>query len=131
MSDQKLWVMVVDDDELNREIVAKNLNKKGFQVICAPGGEEGMEILRFCTPDCIILDLLMPKVHGHAFLSWLRKKNQTLPVVIMSGVKDPAVQATLEKLGISGWLGKPIRSDEVEAEIFKALGPESAEEKTA
>ena len=108
MPDRKIWVLVVDDNEFIRKTTGKLLRKKGFEIILAENGEEAMGHIELCTPDCIVLDLIMPKVHGHGFLTWLRKKNKTLPVIVMSGIEQrPDLVSTMEKLGIAGWVSKP------------------------
>ncbi len=123
MHDRKIWVLVVEDEEMPRKIVAKQLHDNGFEVICAENGEVAMEIIRYCTPDCILLDMLMPKMHGHAFLMQLRQKNQSLPVIVMSAIESkPDLVATMESLGIVGWLSKPFDSEKILKLIMTAVG---------
>ena len=123
MHNRKIWILVVEDEETLRKIVANQLHDNGFEVICAENGEVAMEIVRYCTPDCILLDMLMPKMHGHAFLTQLRQKNQSLPVIVMSAIESkPDLVATMESLGIVGWLSKPIDSEKVLKLIMTAVG---------
>lgn len=123
MHDRKIWVLVVEDEETSRKIVANQLHDNGFEVICAENGEVAMEIIRYSTPDCILLDMLMPKMHGHAFLAQLRQKNQSLPVIVMSAIEStPDLVATMESLGIVGWLSKPFDSEKVLKLITTAVG---------
>jgi len=125
MPDRKIWVSIVDDNVVARKTTGKLLSKKGFEIIFAEDGEKAMKIIEFCTPDCILLDLVMPKVHGHAFLLWLRKKNQTLPVIILSAIEEqPDLVSTLEKLGIEGWISKPCNPQEATRMIMKAIEPD-------
>jgi len=123
MHDRKIWVLVVEDEKTSRKMVANQLHDNGFEVICAENGEVAMEIIRYCTPNCILLDMLMPKMHGHAFLTQLRQINQSLPVIVMSAIESkPDLVATMESLGIVGWLSKPIDSEEVLKLIMTAVG---------
>ena len=123
MSETKKWVMIIDDASASRKITANYLHKNGFQVILAEDGEQASNILKYCTPDCILLDIVMPKMHGHAFLSQLRENNKELPVIVISAVKDqPALVATMEKLGITGWFQKPNNSEEVTKRIREVVG---------
>jgi len=109
MSDRRIWVLVVDDNYSSRKLLAAKLHRDGFQVLLGEDGERAIEIIKFCTPDCILLDILMPKMHGHAFLTKIREKNKNLPVIIMSGIeKKPELVATMENLGIDGWFTKPL-----------------------
>jgi DNA-binding response OmpR family regulator len=84
----KIWILIVEDDITSRMMLANQLHKKGFEVICAEDGEQAVEIIKYCVPDCILLDLIMPRMHGHAFLTLLRENDRTLPVIIMSTIED-------------------------------------------
>ena len=125
MGDYKKLILVVEDDYTSRTEIATMLYKKGMNVISAENGEEATKILKTCQPDCILLDLLMPKMHGHAFLSWLRKTDRDLPVIIMSAVEtQPDLFAAVQKLGISGWASKPFRHKKIMNLITQAVEPE-------
>lgn len=118
MADERIWILIVEDDTTSRKILANQLHKKGFEVVCAEDGEQAVEIIKYCTPDCIVLDLVMPKMHGQAFLSLLREKNQTLPVIVMSALENkPDIVATMGKIGIQGWMSKPVDPREVAVKI--------------
>jgi len=125
MPDRKIWVLIVDDNLIVRKTSGKLLRKEGFEIILAENAEKAMGFIELCTPDCILLDVLMPKVHGHAFLSWLRKINRTLPVIVVSGIEQqPALVSAIEKLGIAGWVSKPSNPKEVAKMIRKAVESE-------
>ncbi|MFC1891922.1 response regulator transcription factor [Thermodesulfobacteriota bacterium] len=125
MGNGKKWILMVEDDITSRIMMANQMHRKGFEVICAEDGEQAAEIIKYCTPDCILLDLMMPRMHGHAFLSLLREKDQKLPVLIMSAITDkPELVATMESVGIQGWISKPINPDEMEGKINKILTPD-------
>jgi DNA-binding NtrC family response regulator len=125
MPDRKIWVLIIDDNLVVRKTTGKLLRKEGFEIILAENAEEAMGFIELCTPDCILLDVLMPKVHGQAFLSWLRKIHPTLPVIVVSGIeRQPALVAAMEKLGIAGWVSKPGNPKEVAKIIRKAIEPE-------
>ena len=121
MPEKRIWVLVVEDNKLVRRVKTMQLNKTGFQMLAAENGEQALDILKCCTPDCILLDILMPKMHGHAFLSELRKKNKQIPVIVMSEInKDDKLVATMENLGIQGWISKRM-SDLETAELIKKV----------
>ncbi len=125
MPDGKIWVLIIDDNLLVRRLTGKLLRKQGFEILLAEGGEDAMRLIELCTPDCILLDVLMPKIHGHAFLSKLRKTNKTLPVIIVSGIEQqPALVSAIEALSIAGWIPKPGNPKEIAKMIRKAVEPE-------
>ena len=122
MPENKIWVLLVEDNKLIRKLKGKQLHKAGFQMLLAEDGEKAMTLLECCTPDCILLDILMPKMHGHAFLEGLRKKNKDVPVIIFSGIhKDPKLVATMKGLGIQGWISKQTPDMEIAEHIKNAV----------
>ena len=126
MSDRKIWVLVVDDNYSSRKLLAFKLHKDGFQVLLGKDGKQALEIIQFCTPDCILLDVLMPKMHGHTLLTKIREKNKSLPVIIMTGIeKQPKLVATIENLGISGWYTKPLDFKGISKRIKEIVVEES------
>jgi len=128
MPNESNWILIVEDNEPSRQLLANQLHRKGFEVICAEDGEEAADIIRYCRPDCILLDLIMPKMHGHAFLSLLRASDRDLPVIVMSGVENqPDLVATMENLGIQGWISKPAGTEVVVGEINAVLQPQLQE----
>src|SRR5512142_770882 len=85
----KCTVLVIDDDEGIRTALAEVLELFGYQVAVAADGQEGVELLEVgLAPNAIILDLMMPRMDGWAFLSHIRgdPKFQDLPVVVTSAV---------------------------------------------
>jgi len=119
MSEKKIWVLLVEDNKLVRKLKSMQLHKAGFQMLAAEDGERALDILEYCMPDCILLDILMPKMHGHAFLKVLRKKDKRLPVIVMSEIqRDDKLVATMESLGIQGWVSKRTSDLEI-AELIK------------
>ncbi len=125
MADRKIWVMIIDDNLVVRKTTGTLLHKGGFEILLAEDAEKAMELIKLCTPDCILLDVLMPKVHGYAFLSGLRKTHKTLPVIVVSGIdQQPALVSAIEALGISGWVSKPGNPREIAKMIKKIVEPE-------
>lgn len=87
----KCTVLIIDDDEGIRTALAEILQLSGYQVEVAADGQEGLEMLKIgLEPKAIILDLMMPRMDGWTFLSWIRQdpKFQDLPVVVTSAVAD-------------------------------------------
>ncbi len=81
-------VLVIDDDENAREILARGLAKEGFRVLRASSGEEGLSVARELRPDVITLDILMPGMDGWAVLKTLKSdpKVAEIPVVLITMV---------------------------------------------
>ena len=101
-------ILVVEDDRLLRRACEASLRERGFEVIIAEDGEDGLRLARAAPPDLILLDLLMPKLCGIEMLRALRAQPETaaIPVVILSNSsRDEDKQQALQ-LGASGYYVK-------------------------
>jgi len=78
-------ILVVEDDQALRETGAMLLRTKGYEVLCAEDGFEGLVALKRSLPDIIISDLRMPNMNGFEFLSVVRRRFPAIPVVVVSG----------------------------------------------
>lgn len=101
-------VLLIEDDKFLRKACEISLKKRGLTVITASDGEEGLRQAHECSPDLILLDMLMPKLSGMETLAALKKDDQTraIPVVILS---NSSVDANIQKakdLGAAGYLVK-------------------------
>ena len=107
MSDAKRKVLLVDDDEAFLDATALLLEDAGFEVLKATDGPSGLAAAREHRPDAIVLDVMMPGMHGWDVLQRLRNHPRTLdiPVIVCSVVND---QALGRVLGASAYLTKPI-----------------------
>jgi adenylate cyclase len=81
-----LKVMVVEDDEATRQVIARALRQEDWEVVEAENGRIGLERLSQTSPDIILLDLMMPEMDGFEFLAELRKlpSQRDIPVVVVT-----------------------------------------------
>ena len=84
-------ILVADDEAMIREGIAAFLTEEGYQVILAKDGEEALDKLQEHSIHLVLLDLMMPKVSGFEVLKEL-KKNQDIPVIVLSALGDEATQ---------------------------------------
>ena len=106
MSDAR--VLLIEDDKLLRKACEVGLQKRGFAVLTAADGEEGIQQARAGAPDLILLDMLMPKLSGIQTLAALKKDEQTrhIPVVILSNSSIESDMQKAKELGAIGYLVK-------------------------
>ena len=99
------------------------LEMRGYVVLTAGGGKEGLEILRVTIPDLILADLRMSPMNGFDFFREAKKlpKLDRTPVVFLTAVDDGFAQKYGKSLGAVGYLPKPAELDAVEHEIRKFL----------
>lgn len=105
-------VLLVDDDEGFRSIVAELLEGFGYEVLAAENGLEALDLLHGGASPCVILlDLMMPKMNGWELLDRMRREPALaqIPVAVLSGVDD--LRAKVAALGVSASLRKPVDLD--------------------
>jgi len=104
-------ILFVDDETSSLRTISAVLEKSGFKVITAKTAEEGIAKLQNLTPDCILLDYLLPNMSGIEMLKYLKKENYHIPVIILTafGTIEKAVEAI--KLGAFHYLVKPVDSE--------------------
>ncbi len=100
-------VLVVDDDPHARELLGRHLQRTGYAVHCADGGEAALALARNLRPDVITLDVLMPSMDGWAVLSALKADSvlADIPVIMITVVDDQNIGFAL---GAAHYLTKPI-----------------------
>lgn len=78
-------ILFVDDDCTIRKLTPMLLTSRGYDVLCAADGLEGLQVLREVVPQLIISDLRMPRMSGFEFLSIVRRKFPHMPTIAISG----------------------------------------------
>lgn len=102
-------VLVVDDDALNRRLLARAIEQHGHRVLTAADGSEALVTLADEAVDLVVLDLVMPGVDGFAVLAAMAQRPEwrTVPVLVVSGVEDTEQVAQAIELGAIDVLPKP------------------------
>jgi len=116
-------VLVADDDEAIRQLLAIELERQGFEVIGAANGREALEKARSRLPDLVLTDIQMPVMDGLEVTRRLREGPETrrIPVLIMSvlGAKDAIVKGL--EAGAVDYITKPFFLPELKARIRSVL----------
>src|SRR5262249_13416001 len=103
-------LLVVDDNDANRDVLSRILASKGFAVATAASGDDALELTASCVFDLILLDVEMPRLSRLDVLGWLRERHtQTeLPVIMVTGKADGADIVEAFRLGANDYLTKPV-----------------------
>jgi CheY-like chemotaxis protein len=104
-------ILVIDDEPSIRELIAEALGEDGFQVRVAANGGAAFEVMRRWPPHVIVLDLMMPRLDGIAFINLLRlnPEFESIPVLLVTAAYEPDEVA--ERIGARACLSKPFELD--------------------
>jgi two-component system, OmpR family, KDP operon response regulator KdpE len=120
MSAPPIKVLVIDDEPPIRKLLRMGLTTQGYQILEAPNGRTGLELLAE-EPALIILDLGLPDIQGHDLLRMIRARNDSVPIVVLSSRGDEAGKVEALDLGADDYLTKPFGMDELLARMRAAL----------
>ncbi len=111
-------ILVIDDDPLVHDMLARSLARDGFHVVTASSGKEGIRLAKELRPLAITLDVLMPGVDGWAILAELKETPETadIPVIMITMVDNKGLGYAL---GVSHYFAKPIDRDRLAAVLNK------------
>ncbi len=117
-----LRILIVDDEEVLRDVLDAVLRREGFETVMAASGEEALSILDVDDNiDLVILDIMLPGISGIDTLRAVRISNPSLPVIIITAFSsiDGAIEAM--KHGAFHYIPKPFKNEEVVLTVNKAL----------
>lgn len=105
--------LIVDDDRGSCEIAARTIRELGYKFTIETDSMEALVACSMNMPDFILLDMQMPKVDGFAFITLLRKMDNSAHVKIIAstGLHDIKTVQALKTIGIDGYLVKPYSMD--------------------
>lgn len=114
----KQLVLVVEDDEMIRELVEIYLEKQGYEVITAGDGEEAKKKFQQYSPCLVILDLMLPKLSGEEVCHWIREQERNEVSIIMLTAKISSEEKIHGlKIGADDYVIKPFSPDELMARV--------------
>ena len=121
MSDQKIKVLVVEDESSIRRFITLNLEMAGFDVSEAASGEAALSSISESVPDVVVLDLMLPGIDGFSVCSSIRE-NEKQPLIIMLTAKGQDTDKILGlELGADDYMVKPFNPFELIARIKAML----------
>jgi excisionase family DNA binding protein len=115
-------VLVADDEDAIRDLLAKTLALADYEVETVPDGQAALDRLRARPYQLLITDLRMPGLDGLSVIREARRLHPHLPVVIITGYSSESSAIEAINLGVSGYLTKPFRVAKVLAVAAQALG---------
>ena len=122
-------VLVVDDDDVIRQLISVNLELEGFDVVTAFDGQDCLDKVKEVQPAVITLDIMMPRLDGWEAASRLRADPETagIKVVLLSARAQEADLQRGDRIGVDAYLTKPFDPDELIATVRRLAGLPAAE----
>ena len=117
-------VLVVEDNEMNRDMLSRRLARRGFQVIFAVDGQQGVDLARSERPDIILMDMSLPVIDGWEATRRVKSDDATrgVPVIgltahAMAGDREKAIEA-----GCDDYDTKPVELERLIGKMERLLG---------
>jgi len=117
-------VLLVEDNEMNRDMLSRRLMRRGFEVVFAVNGKEGVDLARSEKPDIILMDMSLPVMDGWEATRCVKSDDATrsVPVIgltahAMSGDREKAIEA-----GCDDYDTKPVEIDRLIGKMERLLG---------
>jgi len=118
-------ILVVDDDDSIRELVAEILREEGYEAVQARNGAAALRQIEVDGQfELVVLDMRMPLVDGWQFASELGRRGVDLPIVVMTAAQNARRWA--EEIGAAGYIAKPFGIDELLHAVRAATEPPAA-----
>jgi two-component system response regulator PilR (NtrC family) len=114
-------ILVVDDEEIMREILETLLTREGYEVRLAGSGAEGLDLARTQPFDAAIVDIMMPGLDGIATLDELKRIDEDLAVIIITAFASVESAISAMKAGAFDYVTKPFKNDEVLVVVRNAM----------
>ncbi len=113
MAPTKPRVMIIEDDDTLLRMYTEKFTIEGFEVISAKDGETAYNTLKSETPDCVLLDLHIPKIDGLSLIEKLKNEGATLPPVLaLTNLAELPQKQKAQELGLKEYLVKAMYTPE-------------------
>lgn len=114
-------LLVVDDDTGARQAMEDFLTEEGYEVMLAENGRHAIEKLQTRLPALLVTDLEMPDIDGESLIRHMRDRHPELPILVITSRMVVDAQREAERLGVFGYLNKPISLDVLLDRVNTAL----------
>ena len=114
-------ILLVDDEPSILEVASEYFQMKGYRVLTAGDGVQALEVLSTCAVDCCLSDIDMPRMDGLQLAERIRQRDNTIPVIIMTGY--PSLENTIRTLknGVVDFLIKPVNLNQMELCVRRVM----------
>jgi two-component system response regulator AtoC len=114
-------ILVIEDDDTDRQNLVSHLKKEGYLVLSAPTGYNGLKKAESESPDIIILDIKLPDIDGITLLARIKRTNEDICVIMVTAYPDMETTIRAMQLGAYDYICKPINLNELDVVIKKVV----------
>ena len=115
-------ILVVDDNETNRDLLSRQVEAQGYQAVTAANGQQAMEMIATGVYDLILLDIMMPEINGYQVLQWIRDSSwRHTPVIVISALDEIDSVVKCIEMGAEDYLSKPFNPTLLKARLGACL----------
>lgn len=120
-------ILLIEDEQQLGQIVKDSLEMRGFDMLYAADGKEGLRLYQQARPDVVVLDIMMPNMDGFTVTTEIRKQDKVTPIIFLTAKSQTADVVKGFEMGGNDYLKKPFSMDELIVRI-KALLKRSSEQ---
>ncbi|MEN9518749.1 MAG: hypothetical protein RLZZ381_1337 [Cyanobacteriota bacterium] len=115
-------ILVVDDNETNRDLLSRQIEAQGYQAVTAIDGKQAIQMIQTGEYDLILLDIMMPELDGYEVLKWIRNSDwRHLPTIMISALDEMDSVIRCIEMGAEDYLAKPFNPVFLKARIGACL----------
>ncbi|MCA9401756.1 MAG: response regulator [Candidatus Omnitrophica bacterium] len=114
-------ILIIDDEQVICESIARNLKRIGFMVFTETDGNKALEVVKQEQPEMILLDLVLQGADGFELLSEIKSFRSEIIIIVITALKDEESQARAMKEGADDFLTKPFRTEELRKTIKQKI----------
>jgi two-component system, cell cycle response regulator DivK len=117
-------ILLVEDNEMNRDMLSRRLQRRGYDVITAENGEQGLSLARLESPDLILMDITLPEMDGWEAARQLKTDESTrhIPIIALTARVLMSDQAKAFEMGCDDYDTKPVDFARLTEKMGNLLG---------
>lgn len=120
-------ILLVEDNEMNRDMLSRRLQRRGYHIVTAENGEQGLSLARLEAPDLILMDITLPEMDGWEVARLLKADENTrdIPIIALTARVLISDQAKAFEAGCNDYDTKPVDFGRLTEKIGNLLGEKS------
>jgi len=115
-------LLLVEDNEMNRDMLSRRLERKGYSVVCAMDGDQAIKMAETETPALILMDMSLPILDGWEATKRIKAAKPSLPIIALTAHAMEGDERRAREAGCDDYDTKPIELERLLGKIQKLLG---------